>query len=198
MGRTLQRTYNDREKFVLATPIINGTDGRKMSKSYNNFVSISEEPKEMFGKLMAISDDMMESYYEIFTEEDVKDVKKKIKDTPRDAKVALAKHIVTWLHDADSAEAGHQDFITKFVKKETPDDMPEFEVKESEMNICTIVVDTTSFASSTSEARRLIQQGGVTVDNVKMMDPNHCVSFGKKDKILKVGKRKFAKIRRKK
>jgi tyrosyl-tRNA synthetase len=121
-----------------------------------------------------------------------------IKKSPRDAKVALAKHIVTWLHDADAAEAGHQDFITKFVKKETPDEMPEFEVKESEMNICTIVVDTASFAPSTSEARRLIQQGGVTVDNVKIIDPNHFVSFDKKDKILKVGKRKFAKIRRKK
>ena len=118
MGRTLQRVYNDREKFVLVTPIINGNDGRKMSKSYGNFVAINETPHEMFGKLMSLSDDVMESYYEIFTDKDMKEVKKFIKNSPRDAKVALAKHIVAWLHDEKAAEAGYQDFVTKFVKKE--------------------------------------------------------------------------------
>jgi len=203
MGRTLQRTYNNREKFVLATPIINGTDGRKMSKSYNNFVSLDEEPKEMFGKLMAIPDDVMEQYYEIFTEEDMKDVKKKIKDAPRDAKVALAKHIVTWLHDEQSAEIGDQDFITKFVKKETPDDMPEFKVGKSsfdpelktkgEIGILDLITDVTKFSPSKSEARRLVAQGGVTFNGKKIDDPNTIVKVTGGE-VLKVGKRKFGKI----
>ena len=193
MGRTLQRVYNDREKFVLSTPIINGTDGRKMSKSYNNFVSLDEEPKEMFGKLMAVPDDVMEQYYEIFTEEDMPDVRKKIKDAPRDAKVALAKHIVTWLHNAEAAEAGHQDFITKFVKKEVPDEIPEFKVGKPEIGILDLITDVTKFSPSKSEARRLVQQGGVTFNNTKIEDPNATVKIAGGE-VLKVGKRKFAKI----
>ncbi len=193
MGRTLQKVYNNKEKFVLATPIINGTDGRKMSKSYNNFVALNEEPKEMFGKLMSIPDEVMEQYYEIFTEKDLKDVKTLIKKSPRDAKVELAKHIVAWLHNADAAEAGHQDFITKFVKKEVPDEMPEVSAGGSKCRILELVFNRAHFASSSSEARRLVEQGGVSIDGVIIKDVNAIIQINGGE-VLKVGKRKFGKI----
>ncbi len=194
MGRNLQRIYNDREKYVLSTPIINGTDGRKMSKSYGNFIALNEEPKEMFGKMMSVPDEVMTQYYEIFTEEDLADVKKKIADNPRDAKVYLAKFIVTWLHDSAAADAAEQDFITKFVKKEVPDEMPEFQAGESEIGILTLISQVTQFASSNSEARRLVQEGGVTFNGEKVTDPQAVVKITSDPQILKVGKRKFGRI----
>jgi len=194
MGRTLQKVYNNHEKWVLTTPIINGMDGRKMSQSYNNFISISEEPNEMFGKLMSVSDEVMLEYYEIFTDEDLSQAQKFIQEDPRNAKVRLAKTIVTWLHSAKDADNAEQDFITKFVKKEMPDEMPEFEVKKSEIGILDLISQVTKFADSNSEARRMIQQGGVTLDEKKIDDPNMTVQI-KKEMILKVGKRKFAKIK---
>lgn len=194
MGRTLQRVYNDREKWVLTTPIINGTDGRKMSKSYGNFIALDEAPNEMFGKLMSIADEVMPSYFEIFTDEDLGEVKKMIAASPRDAKVHLAKSIVTWLHNADAAEAAYQDFVTKFVKKEIPDEMPEFTVGEAEIGILDLITKVARFAPSNSEARRTVQQGGVSWDGEKVGDPNTAVQITG-EHILKVGKRKFGRIK---
>ena len=193
MGRTLLRTYKDKEKWVLSVPIINGTDGRKMSKSYGNFIALNEEPKEMFGKIMSMKDEEMLTYYEIFTDEDLKEAQKLIKASPRDAKVKLGKTIVEWLHDAKSAEAAFKDFETKFVKQEIPDDMPEFSVPE-ETELIKVLVDVTGFASSTSEARRFIQQGGVSVDGVKITDVAIKTRGSKEGAILKVGKRKWGKL----
>lgn len=193
MGRTLQKVYNDREKFVLATPIINGTDGRKMSKSYGNFVALNEEPKEMFGKLMSVPDEVMEQYYEIFTEEDMNEVKKLIKSDPRNAKVCLAKHIITWLHNAKDADLAEQDFITKFVKKETPDEMPEVKFEWSSIAIGQLLVEL-KLVSSNSEARRIITQGGVSLDGNRVHDFMETTTPERCPQILKVGKRKFIKL----
>ncbi len=193
MGRTLLRQMKDKEKSVLSVPIINGTDGRKMSKSYGNYVALNEEPKEMFGKLMSIKDEEMLTYYEIFTEEDLEEVKELIKSSPRDAKVKLAKLIVTWLHDADAAEEGFKDFETKFVKQETPDDMPGFTVTES-TDILKVLTEITGFASSGSEARRFVQQGGVSLDGEKITDVKAEVEGSAEGKVLKVGKRKWGRL----
>ncbi|MCF7812572.1 tyrosine--tRNA ligase [Candidatus Gracilibacteria bacterium] len=195
MGRTLQRIYNNHEKFVLTTPLIPGTDGRKMSQSYHNFIALSDEPKEMFGKLMSVADEVMEQYYEIFTDEDMQEMKQFIKKDPRNAKVHLAKSIVTWLHSAKDADAAEKDFVTKFVKKEVPDEMPEFEIKKKEIGVLDLIVDVCRFANSKSEARRLIQQGGVSLDGQRIEDPNKIIHF-EGGEILKVGKRKFAKIKK--
>lgn len=193
MGRTLQRNYNDREKWVLTTPLINGTDGRKMSQSYGNFIALTEEPNEMFGKLMSMNDGEMLSYFETLTDEDLDEMKKLIKKSPRDAKVHLAKTIVTFYYDTKTADKAYDDFVTKFVKKEEPDEIPEFKVGKKEIGILDLISQVTKFSPSNSDARRLIQGGGVTLDGKKVSDPNLVVKIDK-EKILKVGKRKFAKI----
>ena len=193
MGRTLLRQMKEKEKSVLSVPIINGTDGRKMSKSYGNFIALNEEPKEMFGKLMSIKDEEMMTYYEIFTDEDLDAVKESIKVSPRDAKVKLGKIIVEWLHNADAAEMAFKDFETKFVKQEVPDDMPEFKISEP-TQILILLTDITKFASSGSEARRFIQQGGVSLDGEKITDIKIEVEGSAEGKVLKVGKRKWGRL----
>jgi len=193
MGRTLLRQIKEKEKSVLSVPIINGTDGRKMSKSYGNFIALNEEPKEMFGKLMSIKDEEMEMYFEIFTDIDMTKAKTLIKDSPRDAKILLAKTIVTWLHDKTAAEQGFKDFENKFVKQGTPDEMPEFKVSEP-TSILTILTDITSFAVSGSEARRFIQQGGVSVDGEKIIEVKAEMEGSSDGKVLKVGKRKWGRL----
>lgn len=194
MGRTLLRQYKQKEKWVLANPIINGTDGRKMSKSYGNYVALDEAPNEMFGKIMSMKDEEMSTYYEIFTDEDMAEAEALIKASPRDAKVKLAKHIVTWLHDEAAAEAAYQDFVTKFVKHEVPEDMPEFRVEASSVGILDLITKTCSFASSNGEARRMVEQGGVSLDGGKVTDPKAMISITTEPQVLKVGKRKFGKI----
>lgn len=193
MGRTLLRQYKDKEKYVLSVPIINGTDGRKMSKSYGNYIALDEEPKEMFGKIMSMKDEEMLTYFEIFTDEDLTAADELIQSNPRDAKVKLGKHIVTWLHDANAADRAEADFVQKFVKKEVPDDMPEFEVQTESLNIVEVMTGVTGFCASTSEARRTLQQGGVTFDGEKITNPNQIVKI-KDGGVLKVGKRKFGRI----
>lgn len=191
MGRTLLRQYKDKEKWVLSTPIINGTDGRKMSKSYGNYVAINAEPKDMFGKLMSIKDEEMLSYYEIFTDEDLKAIAKFIKDEPRNAKVKLATHIVTWLHDAEAAANALKDFEAKFVKKETPEEVATYAVEDFEVGVLDLMTRICGFTKSNGEARRIIQGGGVTFDDEKITDPTQTIYVDDEPKLLKVGKRKF-------
>jgi tyrosyl-tRNA synthetase len=193
MGRELLRKYKNKEKFVLSTPIINGTDGRKMSKSYGNFVALNAKPNEMFGKLMSVKDEEMEQYFEIFTDLESREFLEMIKNSPRDAKVLLAKTIVSWLHTPEDAEKAYQDFQTKFVKKEIPDEMPEFKISR-EIGILDLISKTCNFAKSNGEARRLIVQGAVSLDGEKVSDPNFIVQIPVKKSVLKVGKRKFARI----
>ncbi len=193
MGRTLLRNYKNKEKWVLSCPIINGTDGRKMSKSYGNYIALTDEPKEMFGKIMSMKDEEMKMYFDIFTEMEETEYKALIKKSPRDAKVRLAKEIITWIHDEASAENAEQDFVQKFVKKETPDEMPEFKVEKAEIGILELIAGVTGFAPSNSEARRLVTANAVSIDDEKITDPNAVVSI-KKGMVLKVGKKKWGRI----
>lgn len=195
MGRTLLRHYKQKEKWVLANPIINGTDGRKMSKSYGNYVALDETPNEMFGKIMSMKDEEMYTYFEIFTDEDLPTATALIQHSPRDAKVKLAKHIVTWLHDAVSAAVAYDDFVTKFVKHEIPEDMPEFRVGKPSIGILDLITKICGFAASNAEARRLILQGGVTLDGNKIEDSNYLLEVTSNPQTLKVGKRKFGSIK---
>ena len=192
MGRTLLRNYKDKEKWVLTNPIINGTDGRKMSKSYGNYVALAAEPNDMFGKLMSIKDEEMLTYFEIFTDEDLGTVSKLIKDKPRDAKVKLATSIVTWLHSAEAAAAGLHDFEQKFVKKETPDEVPTFSVGDMETGLLDLITKVCGFAKSNGEARRMITGGGVKYDGEKIREPMITIYVDDEPKLLQVGKRKFA------
>ena len=194
MGRTLLRQYKQKEKWVMANPIINGTDGRKMSKSYDNYVALDEAPNDMFGKIMSMKDEEMATYFEIFTEVDMEASKKLIKDSPRDAKVKLARHIVTWLHSEADAESAYQDFVTKFVKHEVPEDIPEFQVGTDTIGILDLITKICGFAKSNGEARRMVEQGGVSLDGEKIEDPKFEVQLASTAQILKVGKRKFGKV----
>jgi len=193
MGRHLLEVYKNREKYVLSTPIINGTDGRKMSKSYGNFIALTDEPNDMFGKLMSVADSEMETYFEIFTDIDMAEVQKKIAENPRDAKVELATNIVSWLHSPGAAKAALQDFETKFVRKETPENIPEFTLSEG-VGLLDLITKICGFATSNAEARRLMEQGAVALDDTIITDTKTTIEPEKKSRILRVGKRKWGKI----
>ncbi len=181
---------------VITVPIIEGLDGKeKMSKSLDNYIGVTEIPSEIFGKVMSIPDELMEKYFELLTDEDMKEVKKLIKKSPRDAKVRLAKNIVTWLHDKKCADEALRDFEQKFVKKEVPDEMPEFSVGKSEVGILDLITSICKFTKSNSDARRLVQQSAVTWNGEKVTDPNAMIQISG-EHVLKAGKRSWARIKK--
>lgn len=195
-GRTLLRTYKNKEKFVLTTPLIEGTDGRKMSKSYGNTIDIMDTPKDMFGKAMSIADELIVKYMLLCTDISLKtidEIDKGIKagDNPRDAKVALAKAIVELYHNSAVADLAEQEFVNVFKKGGLPEDIPIFELN-GDRNILDLL-ELCNLIDSRGEAKRLIQQGGVKVNDEKVDDPNAVIHL-EKDMIVQVGKRKFAKI----
>jgi len=195
-GRTLQKALGKREKFVLTVKIIEGTDGRKMSKTYGNCIYIDDEPNDMFGKVMSIKDNLMETYFECCTDVPMDEVKQILKGKPRDAKARLAREIVTLYHGKDKAGDAEQSFNTVFRGKGLPDDMPEARVKKGTLIIDVLVKH--RLAPSKSEARRLVEQGGVHVDDqpIKSIDAKaEAPETQTKEIILKVGKRKFLRIR---
>src|SRR3989344_3497709 len=124
-GRTMQKAFGKREKFVLTTPLIEGTDGLKMSKSYENCVYLNDAPNDMFGKLMSINDNLMKTYFECCTDVDMKEVQSILKGNPRDAKAHLAREIVTMYHGKDAAKKAEEEFTSVFTEKGIPEEMPE-------------------------------------------------------------------------
>jgi tyrosyl-tRNA synthetase len=195
-GRTLLQAYKQKEKFVLTTPLIVGTDGRKMSKSYFNVINITDEPKDMFGKVMSMTDDLIIQYFVLCTDVPTKEIDEidkglKAGDNPRDAKMKLAREIVALYHGTAQADTAEQEFINIFKKGGVPDEMPEFKAS-GERNIIDLL-ELCKLVESRADAKRLIAQGGVKIDNKKADDPNAIVHL-KKGMIIQVGKRKFAKI----
>lgn len=202
VGRDIQREYGMQPQVVLTMPLIVGTDGvEKMSKSYNNYIGISESPQNIFGKTLSIPDKLIYNYFELATDVSNKDlakIKEKLNDknyNPRDLKRELAKILVTMYHDKKVAENAEQEFDKIFIKKEIPDEIPEFKINNSEnqINILDLITQI-NFASSKGEARRLVIQGGVSIDGEKISDISEMISLDK-EKILKVGKRKFIRIK---
>ena len=193
-GRPMQEKFGQVPQNIFTTKILVGTDGKeKMSKSLGNYVGLMDEPNDIFGKVMSVPDSAIEDYYECLTDRDMDEARKHISDDPRAAKIELGMTIIKWLHDDEAADKAFADFETKFVKKEIPDEMPEFSVSENEMGILDLIVKVCSFANSNGEARRLVQGGGVTFDGEKLSDPQAIVTFSG-SQVLKVGKRKFARI----
>ena len=192
-GRTLQHAFKKREKFVLTTRLIEGTDGRKMSKTYNNCIFLTDTPKDMFGKTMSIKDELMFTYFECTTDvpmQEIEKMKKAMKSgaNPRDFKVRLAKELVTLYHSAAAAEEAEQEFTRIFRKGELPDDMPEIAAKSQELLIDLLV--RAKLVPSKSEARRLIEQKGITLNDAVVTTHELKAEKG----IVRVGKRKFARI----
>ena len=198
VGRDLQRDANMEPQTALTTPLLEGIDGnKKMSKSLGNYIGIYEEPKEIFGKTMRISDDLMRKYFELATDMAIEDIESTLSGHPRQAKIVLGKAIVSRYYDDEMARKVAEEFDRVFKEHKIPDDIPQIKFLSNDNQshkiwIVKLLVDH-GFASTNGEARRLISQGGVSIDNKKYADPAQEVDI-KSGMILKVGKRRFAEI----
>lgn len=201
VGRDLQRDEGMEPQVALTLPILPGTDGvRKMSKSLGNYIGINEPPNEIFGKVMSIPDNVMRIYFELATDEPMDEITRLLDShvNPRDIKVRLAKAIVRRYHSAEAAEAAAAEFERIFRHRELPSEIPEVKIssaalKNGKIWIAKLIV-LCGFAPSNSEARRLVSQGGVSIDDTKISDANLDIEV-KDGMLLQVGKRKFARLR---
>lgn len=204
MGRTLQKEYGQEPQVALMMPILEGLDGvHKMSKSLGNYIGIDEPPREMYGKTMSLPDEMMLRYYELVTAvslEELRAIEAGLKNGdmhPRDIKMRLAREIVAQYHGHEAAYAAEEEFKRIFQQKDLPDELPDFQMSEDMLENGAVwlpkLIVLAKMVGSTSEARRLIQQGGVKVDGEKIDDPN-CNISPVSNMIIQVGKRKFTRI----
>ncbi|MGH7180017.1 MAG: tyrosine--tRNA ligase, partial [Tepidisphaeraceae bacterium] len=200
VGRQFQQEENPRDplagQVVIVTPLLVGTDGTmKMSKSLGNYIAVTDPPSGpdgMFGKVMSLPDVLLEMYYTLLTDLPGADFKAQIAGKPRDAKIALAKHIISELHSPHAADAAEAEFVKVFSKKEAPDEMPEFTVGRGPHKIAHLLV-TAGLASSSSEAIRKVREGAVSLDGQKLADIHSEVSVSAPT-VIKLG-RKFARVR---
>ena len=191
-GRVIQPHYHKEAQDIMTMKLLEGLDGRKMSSSWGNVINITDAPDDIFGKVMSLKDELIERYFVLATGVDEADIKSVLARGPRDAKFELAKTIVGIYHDAGAAEKAGKEFNTVFVKKEKPEDMPVVKIKTKELPLAELLVEA-KLVSSKSEARRLIGQGGVRIDDVKKMDPKEKVNLGK-EIVIQVGPRKFLRV----
>ncbi len=198
VGRELMREYGLVPQVVMTVPLLEGLDGRlKMSKSYNNYIGITESPAEMYGKVMSLPDFMIIRYFRLATnrtEDEIKIFEKRLKskENPRDLKSLLAKDIVTIYHSKEAAEEAAEEFDRVFKYKRLPERIPFFLAPKREISLVELLF-ITKLLPSKSEARRKISEGGVYVDGEKITDINHILHI-EKEITIKVGKRRFLKI----
>ena len=198
MGRTLQKAYNNHEKWVLTTPIIDGTDGRKMSKSYDNFIALTENPNDMYGKLMSVADEMIIQYFTLLTNvslEEIAKMEKKMADgeNPMEFKKLLALTITEMYHDSQAAASAAENFKNTVQDKSIPTDIPEIEISKESIKLSDLIKNCMT-EESNSNIRRLIEQEAVSIDGQKMTDPNQKIE-PKSGSVIKTGKRSFYKIK---
>lgn len=199
VGRELQKQYGQEPQCILTMPLLEGLDGvEKMSKSKNNYVGITDAPSDMFGKLMSISDDMMWRYIELLSFQSIDVVagwKKEVGDgrNPRDIKVAFAQEIVERFHSKAAADAALIDFESRH-HGGIPDDMPELTLSGGDLGLGIVqLLKQAGLTPSTSEATRMVEQGGVKLDGEKVSDKAIVVAKGR-TVVAQVGKRKFARV----
>jgi tyrosyl-tRNA synthetase len=200
MGRELQKEQGQPQQTVLMMPLLEGLDGvQKMSKSLNNYIGITDPPNEMFGKVMSVSDDLMWRYFDLLSFKPIQvinQLKLSVEQgsNPRDAKIELAKELITRFHDEAAAAAAHQDFIQRFAKNAIPDDMPELTlVLGSDGVAIGNLLKSAKLVGSTSEAMRMIKQGAVKINGEKVEDTRLLLTEPG-IAVYQVGKRKFARI----
>ncbi len=209
VGREIMREMGQRPQIVMTTPILEGINARsedgkivgaKMSKSLDNYVGVAEPPKEQLGKLMSISDDVMWRYYELLSTHAAQEIERRKRAcaagdmNPRDAKLALAKEIVSRYHDATQADAAEASWLAQFSKRQVPDDMQEHEVTvEGEAIWIPRLLSDVGLVKSSSDGRRRIQQGGVEVDGERITDPQSSLQRGRRY-VIKAGKRAWAAV----
>ena len=201
VGRELQRNFDQEPQVVLTVPILEGLDGtNKMSKSLENYIGINEEPNEMFGKIMSISDDLMWRWFELLSfipEEDISNLKKEVKDgkNPRDVKFLLAEELVDRFHDKGDGQKCMKSFLERFQKGNLPEKIESISLSiDSEEIPLVNLLKESKMTSSTSEALRLIEQGGVKIDSNKVTDTKLKIKKNS-EATYQVGKRKFLKIK---
>ena len=202
VGRDLQRAYGQTPQVVITMPLLEGTDGvRKMSKSFGNYIALEDQPGDMFGKVMSISDELMLRYYELLTSDNLEAVKKQ---HPMEAKIALAQHIVSRYHGVEGAHQGKEEFQQKFRKREFPDE-PDATVilKKADfadpatlsMGLVDLIMRT-GLTPSKGETRRLITQGAIVINKERYQDVNAVIEFQDgNDYQMKIGKRKYALVK---
>ena len=190
VGRAVQEHFGMEPQVILTMPLLRGTDGvRKMSKSWDNYIGITESPRDMFGKLMSISDELMPDYYTLLLDL-TPEVKKLIRDDPREAKAQLARDTVAIFHGRAEAKRAEEEFNKVFREGGLPDDMPEFKLPEAGLEVVELLVRS-GLASSKSEARRLLDGGGVSLEGARLSVGDVVSRPG----ILRVGKRRFLRLR---
>ena len=200
MGRQLQEQAGQKPQCVLTMPILEGLDGvQKMSKSLNNYIGIEDAPKDMFRKIMSISDDLMWRYFELLSFRPMSEIEGFRKDmeegkNPRDIKFLLAEEIIARFHSEEEATAAREGFIAQFARNKVPDDIPEldFDAPDGGYPIANLLKDA-GLCSSTSDAMRMIQQGAAKIDGEKVADKTVKIQPGASG-VFQVGKRKFAKV----
>lgn len=198
-GRTLQQAYKKREKFVLTTKLLEGTDGRKMSKTYNNAIYLTDQPNEMYGKVMSIKDELIVPYFETCTDlssEEINEVESGLKkgDNPKEYKSRLAKEIVKIYHGLKEAEKAAAEFDKVHKNKELPSEIPTLKINVGETTVALDeIIVRAVLASSKSEAKRLAEQGGVRVDG-KVITDSRAQIEARPGTVIQVGPRKFVKL----
>lgn len=197
MGRTLQGHFGKPQQCTLTMPILEGLDGvQKMSKSLNNYIGIKDEPNDMFGKVMSVSDDLMWRYYELLSFESLETIegyKQAVAEgeNPRNVKVKLAMELIERFHSKEAAQSALNDFETKFSKNAIPDEMPEFSF-EGEMPLANLLKEA-GLVGSTSDGHRMTKQGAVKINGEKVEDSRTLMPTGTTC-VYQVGKRKFARV----
>ncbi len=197
LGREIQKHYGLQPQIAITMPLLEGLDGvRKMSKSYGNYVALNDSPEDMFGKIMSIPDSLMEKYFRLLTDLPITQIEKTIKDLkegklhPMEAKAFLAHTIVRMYHGKEKADRAREEFFRVFSKKEVPSDIPKHHIKKG-TRLTKALLDA-NLVPSSSEAKRLIKQGGVYLNGERITDINHTLDEG--EFTVKVGKRKFARF----
>lgn len=201
VGRDLMREHGLEPQVVMTLPLLEGTDGvEKMSKSLGNYIGVTEPAREIYGKIMSISDELMFRYFELVTDMQLKEIRQ-IKSEmdagtrhPKDVKSTLAKTIIRDFYDEEAANDAEAHFEQVFSKRGFPDEMPEILLDGEDVLLAKLIADN-GLAKSGGEARRLISQGAVTIDGEKISDPTFHLALDKPEAILKVGKRRFARLK---
>ncbi|MBC7336890.1 MAG: tyrosine--tRNA ligase, partial [Clostridia bacterium] len=204
MGRVLQREYGQEPQVALMLPILEGLDGvQKMSKTLGNYIGVSEAPGEMYGKTMSLPDELILRYFELVTPVPLEELAAIRADLangslhPRDAKMRLAREIVTFYHGPEAAQQAEEDFRRVFQQRELPHEVPEIALSRDDTDGGRVwlprLLVLTGLAASTSEARRLVQQGGVRLNHRRVEDPDVEIELSG-EVLVQVGKRKFARV----
>jgi tyrosyl-tRNA synthetase len=197
VGRDIQKGYGRQPQIVITMPILVGLDGKeKMSKSKGNYIGVTDQPNDMFGKVMSISDDMMENYFTLLTDlpaEKISELVDPAKTHPKEAKVLLGKTIVSQFYDEAAAIAAAAEFDKVFAQGQLPEEIPEFTLPAKAISVKQLLL-TCELVETGGEAKRMIKQSAVSIDGEKLTDPNAEIN-PKDGAVVRVGKRKFAKLR---